>query len=91
MEISKVSAGLIKKVRNQKKPQCLIINTYRFASHSKSDDGRDKDEIEKWKDNDPLIILENELDKNVVDAIQLEVKNLISSEINKALEAPMAK
>jgi TPP-dependent pyruvate/acetoin dehydrogenase alpha subunit len=63
LEIYKVSAGLIKKVRKQKKPQCLIINTYRFASHSKSDDGRDQDEIEKWKkDNDPLIILENELD-----------------------------
>ena len=90
LEINTVSAGLIKKIRKTKRPQCLIINTYRFASHSKSDDGRDQSEIANWKKNDPLLIAEKELDRNVVDAIKLEVNNLISGEINRAIEAPMA-
>ena len=90
MEINNVSVGLIDKVRKTKKPQCLIINTYRFSSHSKSDDGRSQIEVEKWKVNDPLIITEKRLDKNVVDNIQLEVNDYISGEIKKAIEAPMA-
>jgi TPP-dependent pyruvate/acetoin dehydrogenase alpha subunit len=90
MEIKKVSVGLIEKVRKTKKPKCLIVNTYRFSSHSKSDDGRSQREVEKWKVNDPLMIAEKELDKNVVDEIKLEVRNLISGEINKALKAKMA-
>jgi len=47
MEIKKVSVSLIDKVRKTKKPRCLIINTYRFASHSKSDDGRSQSEVKK--------------------------------------------
>ena len=90
MEINNVSVGLIDIVRKTTKPQCLIINTYRFASHSKSDDGRSQSEVEKWKVNDPLIITEKGLDKNVVDNIQLEVNDYISGEIKKATEAPMA-
>ena len=70
LEINTISAGLIEKVRNTKTPHCLIINTYRFASHSKSDDGRDQNEVEKWKTNDPLIIAENELDPKVVNDIK---------------------
>ena len=90
MEIKNVSVGLIDKVRKTKKPKCLIINTYRFASHSKSDDGRLKREVEKWRVNDPLIITEKGLDKNIVDNIQLEVNDYISGEIKKATEASMA-
>ena len=90
MEIRKASFGLVDKVRKTKKPKCLIINTYRFASHSKSDDGRSHSEIEKWKANDPLTITEKELDKKTVNDIQLEVKNQISCQINKATEAPAA-
>ena len=89
-EISNDSVSLINKVRKTKKPKCLIINTYRFASHSKSDDGRDKNEVENWKVNDPLLIAEKELDGNIVNSINLEIKNLISNEIDKAIEAPMA-
>ena len=90
MEINKVSLDLINKVRITNKPQCLIINTYRFASHSKSDDGRSRREVEKWKINDPLMIIEKELDKKLINALQLEVKTFVSSEINKAILAAMA-
>ena len=89
-EISDVSVGLIKKVRKTKRPHCLIINTYRFASHSKSDDGRDQNEVEKWKVNDPLKIVENELDPKIINGIGIEVENFISAEINKAIAAESA-
>ena len=77
-------------MRKTKKPQCLIINTYRFASHSKSDDGRNKSEVEKWKVNDPLLIAEKEIE-NVVYDIQIEVKDFISGVIQKAIAAPLAR
>ena len=90
LEINTISAGLIEKVRNTKKPHCLIINTYRFASHSKSDDGRDKVEIEKWKANDPLKIAENKLGQKTINDIRIEVDAFITAEINKAISAESA-
>ena len=90
IEVCNVSIDLIKKVRRSKKPHCLIINTYRFVSHSKSDDGRDQNEVEKWKVNDPLKITENELDPKVVSNIKIEIENIISAEINRAIAAEVA-
>ena len=80
-KIHQVSSNMINKIRKSNKPNCLILNTYRFASHSKSDDGRSQSEVEKWKQKDPLIIAEKEIDKNVVKDIQSEIRNLISNEI----------
>ena len=77
-------------ISSSNKPGCLIINTYRFASHSKSDDGRSKREVDKWKQNDPLKITEKELAENVVKDIQFEVSDLISNEISKAIKMPMS-
>ena len=88
--ISNASVDLINNVRKTQRPHCLIINTYRFASHSKSDDGRNKKEVEKWKLNDPLIIAENELDKKIINDIKIEIKGFITSEINKAISAESA-
>jgi TPP-dependent pyruvate/acetoin dehydrogenase alpha subunit len=90
-KIHQVSSIMINKIRKSNKPNCLILNTYRFASHSKSDDGRSQSEVEKWKRKDPLIIAEKEIDNNVVEDIQSEIRNLISNEIQMAIEAPMAK
>ena len=55
-KIYSVSKELIHSIRKNKVPKCLIINTYRFAPHSKGDDYRDKEEIERHKENDPLKI-----------------------------------
>ena len=89
-EIYENSKLIIEKIRKEKKPKCLILNTYRFVSHSKSDDGRSKEEIEKWLNKDPLKLIEKEFE---LDQIEKE-KNLVSNEldkiINKALESPLA-
>ncbi len=90
LKIHQESSKMIEKIRRSNKPGCLILNTYRFASHSKSDDGRLQSEIEKWKQKDPLKIAEKELAENIVKKIQLETSELIKNEINRAIEAPMA-
>jgi TPP-dependent pyruvate/acetoin dehydrogenase alpha subunit len=89
-KIHHVSSKMIIKIRKTVKPACLILNTYRFVSHSKSDDGRSKSEVEKWKKKDPLKIAEKELNERAVKNIQLEISDLISHEITRAIEAPMA-
>lgn len=85
-DIEKNSKSVIDKIRNDKKPRCLILNTYRFSPHSKGDDFRDKMEIEEKKKFDPITLLENRLDKNTIDYVKNSVKKEINSIINQGLE-----
>ena len=89
-QISLIAKDSISDLRKNKKPQCLVINTYRFASHSKSDDGRDPKEIEKWKSKDPLSILENQMTKEDIEKSKKDVNDFLIEEINKALIADIA-
>lgn len=89
LEVSRSSGELINEIRSSCKPSCLIINTYRFASHSKSDDARDEAEVQEWKNKDPLILASKQLDKKVQEKIESEVTNYINEEITRALTAPM--
>jgi len=88
-EIKSISKNIINEVRENVKTCCLVLNTYRFASHSKSDDGRDKNEVEEWKSKDPLLIFEKNIDKNQIKDIRKEIKEYISSVVNRALKAKM--
>ncbi len=47
-------------VRNNVKPVFHLVETYRLNPHSKGDDNRDKEEIAKYKNLDPLNIFERE-------------------------------
>jgi 2-oxoisovalerate dehydrogenase E1 component len=44
----------VEKVRRTRKPHFLQIDTYRLMAHSKGDDSRDKAEVERYWDVDPL-------------------------------------
>ena len=90
-EIYKAGGKMVNYVRKNTLPSCLILNTYRFSSHSKSDDGRDLTEVEKWKKRDPLKIVGQYLDKAVMVNIENKVKHSIEMEIGRALDAPMKK
>jgi len=46
--------AIINKVRSKCKPHMEVIHTYRINAHSKGDDFRDKDEIDMWRQKDPL-------------------------------------
>jgi len=89
-EISFSSKELIYKTRKKNKPHGLILNTYRFASHSKSDDGRDKKEIEQWMKNDCILLCEQYTAPEEVRKARMFVKQEIDEAVEKALKVPFA-
>jgi 2-oxoisovalerate dehydrogenase E1 component len=56
-------------VRNNRKPFCQIVRTYRLAPHSKGDDFRDKEEIEQWRKKDPIKLAEQYIRKDDISTI----------------------
>ena len=89
-EIYTTSKVVVQKTRNEKKPKCLILNTYRFASHSKSDDGRSKKEVEEWLVKDPLQLIEKEFDKRQLEKEKKLIINELEKVVRKAIDAPFA-
>lgn len=90
-EINSVSKNLIDTVREYNKPLFLVLNTYRFSSHSTSNDGRDLNEVELWKKHDPLIIAEQHITLIVKNNISKQIKIYIENEISRAINAPLKK
>lgn len=66
VETAKYIYKAVKRARNGNGPSFLDIRTYRYRGHSISDAGlyRDKKEIEKYKEQDPIILLMNIILKN---------------------------
>ena len=67
----------IKYVRKNNKPFVQIINTYRLNAHSKGDDDRSQQEIDKWWKKDPLKYVENKIQSNEIRKIKIEVDSLL--------------
>ena len=61
-------------VREEQKPFVQIVINYRLGPHSKGDDFRPSEEIDTWKQNDPLKICGERLDVSTVDTITKKVK-----------------
>lgn len=79
-----------KHIRSGKGPYFLEINTYRYRGHSVSDPGnyRTKDELNHYKELDPITITENKILDNKI-ATQKEIdaiKNSIQEEIAAAVD-----
>ena len=68
-------------MKSKRSPHIGIIDTYRLAPHSKGDDDRPKEEINKWWKKDPILLLESKLDKEVINKINQK----IDLNINNAL------
>jgi len=57
LEILPAAGALIKKVRSERSPQALIIETARLGTHSKGDDTRTEEALEElWRSRDPVAI-----------------------------------
>lgn len=77
-EISIIASEIIERIRKTSRPECLVINTYRFAPHSKGDDFRDPQEIEERRKFDPLTTFENCFkDKSKLEEVRENVINEI--------------
>ena len=60
-------------------PQAFILDTYRFAPHSKGDDVRDPEEIERYKRRDPIPIMGERLSKAEREAAEAAVQEEVEA------------
>ena len=84
------SARAITRVRETVAPFFLVLNTYRFSPHSKSDDQRDPAEIEERRTRDPLKIAGARLAADERAAIEARCEERLAETVEAADEAPAA-
>lgn len=78
--------SLVRSVRSECRPHVEIVNCYRFNAHSKGDDFRDQNEIDFWKEKDPLRYFYNHISMKDREKIEIEVNERlekIESEVEK--------
>jgi TPP-dependent pyruvate/acetoin dehydrogenase alpha subunit len=82
---------IVTKVRRSQRPHLEIIHTYRLCHHSKSDDMRPEDEIERHRQNEPLPKLRARLDREVAELIEQEATAKVEQAIVWARQQPFPK
>ena len=86
LEILPVARELIEKVRSEQAPQALIIETARLGTHSKGDDTRTPEALQKlWETRDPITIHAKRLSEKEREDIERDVKENLNSAFNIAL------
>lgn len=88
--------GAAERARATEGPTLLDINTYRYKGHSMSDPQkyRTKEEVEQYKEQDPISYVKNIIEKNKwmsetdFKDVQNEVKALIEESVKFAEESP---
>jgi TPP-dependent pyruvate/acetoin dehydrogenase alpha subunit len=89
-EIKTHAQELVNSVRAGDGPRALILHTYRFAPHSKGDDTRDPEEIERYRAQDPLQLLANNIEKTEKKKIDKSAADEIAEAYKKAQSDPPA-
>jgi TPP-dependent pyruvate/acetoin dehydrogenase alpha subunit len=90
-EIMPVASELICRVRQDKSPSALIIDTNRFGPHSKGDDTRDPDMVNELRlIHDPVQIQSQRLEPAERSAIEAEVNAEIRTAFEQAIKDPFA-
>jgi len=81
-------ATIVSKVRQEQRPHLEVIHTYRLCHHSKSDDMRPADEIERYRQNEPLPKLRCRLDPKVADRLDEEAQSTVEQAVTWARQQP---
>lgn len=97
IEVYEATQEALQKIRNGEGHQFLEMLTYRFEGHSMGDPlrYRTKDEVEKWRGDDPIGILEHHLienkmaDKETLEKIDAEVEEVLNEAVQFAEESPL--
>jgi len=89
-EIHEAAGRAIARVRETSEPFFLVLDTYRFSPHSKSDDQRDPAEIDERRTRDPLKIVGSRLDDEERTAIEARCEARLAETVDAADEAPAA-
>jgi len=97
IEVYQATKEALKAIRAGEGPQFLEMLTYRFEGHSMGDPlrYRTRDEVEKWRDDDPIGILERHLfekelaDRENLEQIDAAVEEVVESAVQFADESPL--
>ncbi|NIM95620.1 MAG: thiamine pyrophosphate-dependent dehydrogenase E1 component subunit alpha [Anaerolineales bacterium] len=90
LKVLESSKTAVDKVRRDGGPQALILQTYRFAPHSKGDDMRDQEEISSYKERDPLQVHAKQLDPTQWEQIDAEVLAEVKEAFSRAKANPLS-
>lgn len=87
LEIYPAAQTLLKEVRHESVPKALIIHTCRFGPHSKGDDTRDPETVQKMRrERDPVLIQAKRLDLSA----RLSIEKAAAGEIQRAFDQAAA-
>jgi TPP-dependent pyruvate/acetoin dehydrogenase alpha subunit len=88
--IQPLAGELLEKVRARGGPQALVLHTWRFGPHSKGDDTRPAEDIERLRSQrDPLAIQAARLEPGPRRAIDEQVEAEVVAAFQAALEDPL--
>jgi pyruvate dehydrogenase E1 component alpha subunit len=97
IDVFEATRSALGAIRSGEGPQFLEMITYRYEGHSMGDPlrYRTKDEVEKWRDDDPIGILERHIlhediaGKEELEAIDQSVEEQIEEAVQYAEESPL--
>lgn len=97
LEVYEATTKGLQAIRDGEGPQFLEMVTYRYEGHSMGDPlrYRTKDEVKKWREDDPIGVLERHLlseemaDKDSLEALDDEVEEIIEEAVAFAEESPL--
>jgi TPP-dependent pyruvate/acetoin dehydrogenase alpha subunit len=87
--VRNLALPLIDAARSGAGPQALVLHTYRFSAHSKGDDTRDPQEVERYRQKDPLPLQAARLEASHVKRVEQEARAAVEAAFRAAeIEAP---
>ena len=84
-QVHEASSSIVEQIRKECRPQLLFLNTYRFSPHSKGDDFRNKDEIQKYRERDPLILTREAIGQEKAERIEKRAKDCVQHTVDRLL------
>lgn len=87
----------VKRAREEGKPSLLEVRCYRYMGHSMSDPGkyRQQEEIEKYRERDPIVLFEHSLkeagviDDKTIEEMEKRAAEIVEKSIKFADESPL--
>jgi TPP-dependent pyruvate/acetoin dehydrogenase alpha subunit len=89
-EVHEAAGRALGRIRETGEPYFLVLHTYRFSPHSKSDDQRDPAEIEERRERDPLKVAGARLGDEERQAIERRCEQRLAETVEAAEAAPAA-